>query len=411
MAPAFISWCSKNSHLRERIGDPKEHYEIRKNIMKMDEQIFILNKNNELIELDESDFVNEDQFQSLLENYPRLISGSQIDPDNPRKWILISREIGIPGEEGGNNIWSLDHLFIDQDGIPTLVEVKRSSDTRIRREVVGQMLDYAANSVRYWTIKEIREKFERKCENEDLDPNIELSELVGSDMDSEKFWSTVDTNLQAGKIRLLFIADRIPRKLQRIIEFLNEQMSPAEVLGVEIKQFANTEIKTLVPRVIGKTSNAEIKKGVRQFNKWTEETFLEELKNRNGPEVEKIVRNLIKHLEGSVSRLWYGEGKQSGSLIPIVDKKEHSNQLIAIYTYGRIEIYFQHLRSKPPFNAEEIRIILLGKLNNIQGIDLPQNKIDKRPSFEIRKLDTNLKEKEFQDVIDWVIEEINKVQE
>jgi hypothetical protein len=33
----------------------------------------------------------------------------------------------------------------DQNAVPTLVEVKRSSDTRIRREVVGQMLDYAAN--------------------------------------------------------------------------------------------------------------------------------------------------------------------------------------------------------------------------------------------------------------------------
>jgi hypothetical protein len=38
---------------------------------------------------------------------------------------------------------------LDQDAIPAIVEVKRSTDTRIRREVVGQMLDYAANSVVY----------------------------------------------------------------------------------------------------------------------------------------------------------------------------------------------------------------------------------------------------------------------
>jgi len=29
--------------------------------------------------------------------------------------------------------WALDHLLLDQDAIPTLVEVKRSSDTRIRK--------------------------------------------------------------------------------------------------------------------------------------------------------------------------------------------------------------------------------------------------------------------------------------
>lgn len=36
------------------------------------------------------------------------------------------------------------------------MEVKRSTDTRIRREVVGQMLDYAANGVRYWPAEELR---------------------------------------------------------------------------------------------------------------------------------------------------------------------------------------------------------------------------------------------------------------
>jgi len=41
----------------------------------------------------------------------------------------------------------LDHLLLDQDGIPTFVECKRASDTRIRREVVAQMLDYAATAL------------------------------------------------------------------------------------------------------------------------------------------------------------------------------------------------------------------------------------------------------------------------
>jgi len=32
-------------------------------------------------------------------------------------------------------------------------------------------------------------------------------------------------------IRMLFVADRIPAELRRIVEFLNEQMDPAEVLA------------------------------------------------------------------------------------------------------------------------------------------------------------------------------------
>src|SRR6185312_796656 len=56
--------------------------------------------------------------------------------------------------------WSLDHLFLDEEGVPMLVEVKRSTDTRIRREVVGQMLDYAANALSYWNVAAIKARFE-----------------------------------------------------------------------------------------------------------------------------------------------------------------------------------------------------------------------------------------------------------
>src|SRR5262249_30776823 len=66
---------------------------------------------------------------------------------------------------------SLDHLYLDQDAIPTLVEVKRSQDTRIRREVVGQMLDYASNAVVYWPVEEIRKQFEKTCEISGKNPD------------------------------------------------------------------------------------------------------------------------------------------------------------------------------------------------------------------------------------------------
>lgn len=99
--------------------------------------VFVLQNDNKLVEMNEQLYDSEDLLQGLLENYPSLLAGNQIDPDSPRKWLLISREAGIPDKENGGGRWSVDHLFIDQDGIPTLVEVKRSTDTRIRREVVG----------------------------------------------------------------------------------------------------------------------------------------------------------------------------------------------------------------------------------------------------------------------------------
>ncbi len=374
----------------------------------MEDQIFILDENQSLVELKEKGFVTEDKFQELLENYPKLISGSQINPDNPRKWILISREFGVPKEEQGSNIWSLDHLFIDQDGIPTLVEVKRSTDTRIRREVVGQMLDYASNAVTYWSIEEIKYKYKIYCEENNIDSEIKIQEFVGETEDIDKFWNTVETNLKAGKIRMLFIADKIPKELQRIIEFLNEQMSPAEVLGLEIKQFGNKTLKTLVPRVVGLTSSAQIKKGVKESYQWTEESFFKELeKNSSKIEVE-IVRKIIKHFENKVSRFRYGKGKVSGSITPILDLSGNSYYPFAIWTNGSIEIYFQHYKNRPPFDSIEKRKELLEELNNIKGVKIPESKIDERPNIEIKLLQDNSEYERFIKIFDSFFEEIKE---
>ena len=62
-----------------------------------------------------------------------------------------------------------------------MVEVKRSTDTRLRRELVGQMLDYAANAVVYWPLEEIRSRFVGRCEAEGLDPAEELAAFLGED--------------------------------------------------------------------------------------------------------------------------------------------------------------------------------------------------------------------------------------
>ena len=108
-------------------------------------------------EMREEPYESEDVLQRLLADFPQLLAGEEFPGDEPRRFRLVAREPGVPGEEGGSGRWSLDHLFLDQAGIPTLVEVKRSSDTRARREVVAQMLDYAAKAVVYWPAEQIRE--------------------------------------------------------------------------------------------------------------------------------------------------------------------------------------------------------------------------------------------------------------
>ena len=366
----------------------------------MNEGIYLIQDNGHLIEMTEHEYDSEKLLQELLENYPSLIPGSQINDAAPRRWLLISREIGLPSEDEGPNRWSIDHLFLDQDAIPTIVEVKRATDTRIRREVIGQIIDYAANAVIYWSVEKIRSTFEANCESKKLDHVQKLQEFIGDDTDIERFWQNVKTNLKAGKVRLIIVADKIPSELQRIVEFLNTQMDPAEVLAVEIKQFVGKDLKTLVPRVIGQTA------GVRGKRKWDEISFFQELERRNDVETVKIAREILKWAKEKKLRIWWGEGLKDGSFYPMLDYKNDVHWLFAIWTFGRIGIQFKYF--KPPFDNENSRLEVLNRLNQISGMSLPLDSITKLPGADLSVIKEKADLKLFLETFEWVIEEIKK---
>jgi hypothetical protein len=221
--------------------------------------IFLLS-GEQLVEMREHAYDSEDLLQALLAKYPNLLAGDQL-AGSPRRWLLVKREVGVPDREAGGSRWSLDHLFIDQRAVPTLVEVKRGDDTRIRREVVGQMLDYAANGVVYWPAERLRGDFEARCAQEGQDADEVFRDSLGDEVEPDQFWDEVGQNLLSGRVRLVFVSDLIPPELRRVIEFLNERMSPTEVVGVEIKQYIGQgNLTTLVPRVVGQTEQARTKK-------------------------------------------------------------------------------------------------------------------------------------------------------
>ena len=63
--------------------------------------VYLLKENGELVEMSEQQYDSEDLLQTLLAKYPNLLAGDQIDSLNPRKWLLVSREMAIPDKEEG----------------------------------------------------------------------------------------------------------------------------------------------------------------------------------------------------------------------------------------------------------------------------------------------------------------------
>lgn len=322
----------------------------------------MLKDDQTLVEMQPASFATEDDFQRLLASFPALLAGAQIDSAAPRRWVLVAREKSVTDEQDGAARWSVDHLFLDQDGIPTLVEVKRQSDTRIRREVVGQMLDYAANCVAWWSLDEIRASFIATCGGEPTDAEKAIADLIGPEADVEAFWQVVKTNLRAGRIRMLFVADLIPPELRRIVEFLNRQMNPAEILALELRQFEGQGMRTIVPLVHGQTEEARSHKvAAGEKRQWDEASFYAELERRIGIEASSAARQIGAWMRANTDEVWFGNGLKTGSMGSMVSAHGWKFYPLTLWTNGLAHTVFNYCR-KPPFDDPNLMQIWAERL-------------------------------------------------
>lgn len=373
----------------------------------MSDSIFLLGPDRYVTEAPSTTYGLEADLQALLADNVELLPGVQINPSNPRRWLLIRREAGIPNHEGGASFWSIDHLLVDQDAVPTFVEVKRASDSRTRREVVAQMLDCAANGSLFWTPERLREWFE-DSEPESgtdrlvrwLDPSAEDPESV-----AEAFWAAVGTNLREGRIRLIFVADEIPASLQRLVEFLNEQMPRIEVLAVEIRQYlaAGNKSGALVPRLIGQTARAMATKEApttpsRRSKPWTidEVTASAAQAGESERAAAAVIFRWIRE-RADLLKITGGTGLSYPSVTVSADSGRSDSRfrpVLALYgsphgAQPMLEVRVARMCRTPPYGREELQQPLLTQLEEVGFDHVEAEEIrttDRRPNIALSRL-------------------------
>lgn len=239
------------------------------------------------------------ELQELLEQNPHLLPSEQIFPDNPPQWLLIKREMPVIDPGTGNERWSIDFLFVDHMAIPTLVECKRCDDTRSRREVIAQMLEYAANGHQYWSAEELQAYAQDSAGGlEQLDAWVSRSYANGGG--AGDFFEAVVANLRKATMRLIFFLEESPFELRSLVEFLNGQLKETEVLLVEARLYESPAGRIVVPWLLGYTEQARVVKresrsqASRQGVERGEEAYLAALDQIAVPaEVKTAVRNML----------------------------------------------------------------------------------------------------------------------
>ena len=309
-------------------------------------KVFIIDKQGKTSAMTRIRCANEEkELQDLLENNFDLLAGDQINPEEPRSWLLIKKEMPVPDPVSGTGgRWSIDFFFVDHTGRPTFVECKRYQDTRSRREVVGQMMEYAANAQYYWDKDAIKDIAEKTAGGGDGTLEELLTSLQGESFDSvDDFFENVENSLKQGQIRLIFFLEEAPNELKSIVEFLNNQMERSEVLIVEAKQYATDGLKVVVPSLFGYSEQARrIKKTVTVSPtvrvKWTRDKFIKKIGDANIPLRLSRTKDLFELADNhpDLITLDYGTGQISGS---VMFKNSNGKTMLVLWDSGSLKLY------------------------------------------------------------------------
>ena len=188
---------------------------------------------------------NEAWMQSLLFDHPEILPFSDIDPSFANA-VPICRE--LPTRVG-----PVDLLYANEEGLLTLVECKLWRNSEARREVIGQILDYA-KEISTWGYEELADAVSRGTRH-GKDELLNIVAQSSTELDEANFVDGVTRNLRQGKFLLLVVGDGIREDLERLKSFLDRHVGLRFTFAlVELALYqADPSGYFLQPRVLART--------------------------------------------------------------------------------------------------------------------------------------------------------------
>lgn len=207
-------------------------------------------------------FSDEEDLQKQIHDNPNLIRRGipELDPRHTEevpRWVPLSREVSL-------NRGALDNLFIDVNGILTVVECKVYDNSGIKRDVYAQVMHYAADLQAQLQNFEGDQFFRQfcelfasgeKCSWEDFDEIVETlkeDDVLNGIDDSkweDEFRNRLQENIRRGVFRIIILCgdagssfprDNI-RNLMQLMSYSERGSSDYDLLLMDIQSPPGTE--------------------------------------------------------------------------------------------------------------------------------------------------------------------------
>lgn len=255
--------------------------------------------------------------QNLIRENPEILPIAEIEPS-------FSPPVSV-GYEVDSGSGPMDNLLLSPRGNLTIVETKLWRNPEARREVVGQIIDYAKD-VSKWTFEDLDRKVRdyQKQYHQSNEGVIEVLEKQEAIDESEVpvIIDNISQNLRKGRFLLLVVGDGIRESVEAMAEFLQQTPQLQFTLAlVELQVYAlgkeGEKPWLVVPQIVARTReitravvkvegvaiesvqitlDTEIETPGRQPGKrftLTEEEYFKRLKDHVSPEEVVFTRQLI----------------------------------------------------------------------------------------------------------------------
>jgi hypothetical protein len=330
--------------------------------------------------------VDERTLQGLIAAHPELIPVDEMEPAfGPL--VCLGQEVPTPAGPA-------DVLYTSPQGYLTLVETKLWRNPQARREVVGQIVDYA-KELANWSFDDLDSAVRQAIQPEGLAGNgiLELLEAQDQLGDESQVIDTVTRNLQRGRLLLLIVGDGIRERVEAISSYLQDtpglhfslallelalyQMEPGQEWPVLVQPRLVARTVEVVRAVVNvkappelevevelpETEEKSAKKGRRTL---TESLFFEELGEEKGQTVADQVADLIDDLIDLGLHL---EPRKSSVSMRVPDPSESGQEFTAlvIRTSGRSNVVSASNIHKKGGYAPQVALQYLQGFSDITG--------------------------------------------
>jgi len=190
----------------------------------------------------------EAEIQELVHSYPAALPIAEIDP-------MFVGAISVCREMQFGRAGRVDNFLITPSGLPVLVECKLWRNPEARREVIGQILDYAKVLSR-WSFSDLQREVGRRT-GMGPDALLNLVREVAPGVNEIQFIDAVTANLRRGRFLLLILGDGVREDVEAIASYLQIHAGLHFTFGLvefPIYRLPNGE-RLVAPRVVARTTS------------------------------------------------------------------------------------------------------------------------------------------------------------